>query len=75
MKILISIVLIFNVCLAAFVIFPKVSAQPQNIQWEYKFEYNLKEGKANELGAEGWELAAASPTGSITAFVFKRQKK
>ena len=48
-------------------------------QYEYKFEYNLKEKKANELGAQGWELVALTSSGSDTAtsveiYVFKRAK-
>jgi hypothetical protein len=51
----------------------------QKTQWEYKFEYNLSEKKANALGAEGWELVTASSTGSgptsnVETFVFKRPK-
>ena len=54
-------------------------AQQPRMQWEYKFEYNVSQKKANELGAQGWELVTASSTGSGTAsnvetFVFKRAK-
>lgn len=48
--------------------------------YEYKFETSISEKKANELGAQGWELVAVdSRSGggtvvSITTFVFKRAK-
>lgn len=47
--------------------------------WEYKFEYNMNEKKANQLGADGWELVTASAAGSgplsnVETFVFKRPK-
>lgn len=51
--------------------------RPQQTLWEYKFEYEIREKKANELGAQGWELVAISPTGSassVTEYVFKRAK-
>lgn len=48
--------------------------------YEYKFETSISEKKANELGAEGWELVgfdSRSGGGTvvhITTFVFKRPK-
>jgi len=53
-------------------------AQPQKT-WEYKFEYNVSEKKANELGQQGWELVTigapgSGPTSNVETFVFKRQK-
>jgi hypothetical protein len=47
--------------------------------WEYKFEYSPSEKKVNELGAQGWELAAIQSTGpglgnNVATYVFKRQK-
>jgi hypothetical protein len=45
-------------------------------QWEYKFENRVSENKANDLGAEGWELVAIHSTGSsiVSTYVFKRPK-
>lgn len=51
--------------------------RPQQTLWEYKFEYEIREKKANELGVQGWELVAISPTSgtsSVTEYVFKRPK-
>lgn len=54
--------------------------QPKTQQWEYKFEYKMNERKANELGTQGWELAAIeSPTNAgiatnVPAYVFKRTR-
>lgn len=46
--------------------------------YEYKFEYNAKEKKVNELAAQGWELVAIDSGGSdissVSTFVFKRAK-
>lgn len=55
-----------------------VTQQPKT-QWEYKFEYATREKKANELGAQGWELVAVSslgsgPTSNVAEYVFKRAK-
>lgn len=46
-------------------------------QWEYKIEYNVKEGKLNKLAAEGWDLVAVGAEGdtiTLSVFVFKRAK-
>lgn len=51
---------------------------PQPQQWEYKFEYSIRESKADELGNEGWELVAISITtggSSVREYAFKRPKK
>jgi hypothetical protein len=53
------------------------SAAPR--QFEYKFEFNPSEKKANELGALGWELVAIQSTGpgtgnNIPTYVFRRVK-
>lgn len=50
---------------------------PQPTVWEYKFEYEINEKKANALGAQGWELISVSPTSStssVTEYAFKRAK-
>jgi hypothetical protein len=55
-------------------------AAPAPQTWEYKFEYKMNEKKANQLGAEGWELAAIVSTSTagigtnVPAYVFKRPK-
>lgn len=52
---------------------------PQQKTWEYKIEFNIREKKANELGAQGWELVAvgsagSGPTSNVTEYVFKRAR-
>lgn len=44
--------------------------------YEYKFEYEAKEKKVNELAAQGWELVAIDAGGptAASAYVFKRAK-
>jgi hypothetical protein len=54
-------------------------AQTSKPQYEYKFENNISEQKANELGAQGWELVAAPTVISggmhnVVAYVFKRAR-
>lgn len=64
----------------ALVCFISLSATPQSkpAQWEYKFQYQCDEKKANNLAAEGWELVnmTASGSGMTTAVncAFKRPK-
>lgn len=44
-----------------------------NDRWEYHVKHSelpLSEAQLNELGAKGWELAAAMPTGGH--YIFKR---
>lgn len=56
------------------------SSSPAAETWEYKIEYKISEKKANELGAQGWELAAIeSPSAAgignnVPTYVFKRSK-
>lgn len=50
-----------------------VAAQPRTA-WEYKVEWNASEKKANELGAQGWELIAVDTHSNVQSFVFKRAK-
>jgi len=74
-RILLTIALIFGVLLTA-----AWAQQPKQQTWEYKFEYAIKEKKANALGAEGWELVAIGAPGSgitsnVETFVFKRQTR
>jgi hypothetical protein len=77
MKIFITIAATLIFTIGAFAIFTQTQkAQPQvTVVWEYKFEYSINEKKANELGAQGWELAGMTQNGALTAYVFKRQKK
>ena len=54
-----------------------VGWQVQKPQYEYKFEYSIKEKRANELAAQGWDLIAVGTEGTtvnVAVFVFKRQK-
>jgi len=53
--------------------------QKNQTQYEYKFEYDIREKKANELGSQGWELVGIGACGegagcNVTVFVFKRAK-
>ncbi len=54
--------------------------QQAHATWEYKFEYKMNEKKANELGSQGWELAAIESTSTagignnVAVYVFKRAK-
>lgn len=48
--------------------------QPKPQQWEYKFEWNIKEKKANELGAQGWELVSVNTITNVQEYAFKRAK-
>lgn len=56
------------------------TSHPQRPVWEYKLEYKMNEKKANELGAQGWELAAiessssAGPGSNVPTYVFKRAR-
>lgn len=60
------------------VIVATAGSYPQPQQWEYKFEYSMRESKANELGKEGWELVSISLTSggsSVREYAFKRPKR
>ena len=53
--------------------------QPKPQTWEYHVEHHgtISKKKLNELGAEGWELVAATESGGIastSSFYFKRPK-
>jgi predicted Rossmann-fold nucleotide-binding protein len=70
-KILFALIVICGVCLSA-------TSRPPAPQWEYKFQYQCDEKKANALASEGWELInmTASGSGTMTAVncAFKRAK-
>lgn len=72
------IILIVSICLL-FLSAGAFSA-PAPVTYEYKFEYKMNEKKANELGAQGWELAAIESTSNagiannVPTYVFKRQR-
>lgn len=56
-----------------------VAWSQQSRTWEYKFEYDCSEKKANGLGTLGWELIAIQSTGpgmanNVSTYVFKRVK-
>lgn len=49
------------------------------VAYEYKFDFNTSEKKANELGSQGWDLVAVQSTGpglgnNVPTYVFKRAK-
>jgi hypothetical protein len=51
--------------------------QTARSQFEYKFENGVTEKKANELGADGWELVAVLPAGAgrvVPEYIFKRAR-
>jgi len=76
MKKFIAVLLLLLVCLLSLSAMPQVKPRV----WEYKFEILVNEKRANQLGAEGWELAAidststAGGTGYVSTYVFKRPK-
>jgi hypothetical protein len=41
--------------------------------WEYKETCSVKD--LDRLGAEGWELSAATSSGAVTCLFFKRPKQ
>lgn len=49
--------------------------QPQRPTWEYKVENGVSEGKMNSLGAEGWEVVAASNYNGGMPYVILRRSK
>ena len=74
------IALLCALCLSLYFVTSKSQAAPAPQTWEYKFEYKMNEKKANQLGAEGWELAAIESTSTagisnnVPTYVFKRPK-
>lgn len=70
--VLLTLALLFNVAAS--------QAPSSRVIWEYKFEYGLNQKKANDLGAQGWELAAIESTSNagmgnnVPVYVFKRAK-
>ncbi|OLE52122.1 MAG: hypothetical protein AUG51_19385 [Acidobacteria bacterium 13_1_20CM_3_53_8] len=72
--------ILFIIALLSFLFIGWTYQSAQRTQWEYKFEYAPSERKANELGAQGWELVAIQSTGSgmgnnVPNYVFKRAKQ
>jgi Domain of unknown function (DUF4177) len=67
-------------CVLTLICVVTLSATPQSkpAQWEYKFQYQCDEKKANALASEGWELVnmTASGSGMTTSIncAFKRPK-
>lgn len=46
-----------------------------NTAWEYKVVGTIDEGRLNELGSQGWELAAGYSVGENPGIlIFKRKK-
>lgn len=47
----------------------------EEIKWEYKIVTDTPSLETlNELGADGWQLAAILPTDARVTFYFKREK-
>ena len=72
------IALLSALCVSLYFVNSNSHAAPVAQGWEYKIEYKMNEKKANALGAEGWELAAISASGSgigmTDGYVFKRPR-
>ena len=50
-------------------------AQPERAVWEYKAHCGRVDiVELNRLGAEGWEMAAATQEGAVACVFFKRRK-
>ena len=47
--------------------------QPRPVQWEYSETKDF--GKANHLGAEGWEMIAVVEGKALRTFYFKRPRQ
>ena len=75
---LIIIALLLALCVSLYFVGSKSYAAPAPQTWEYKFQYQCDEKKANNLAADGWELVnmTASGSGMTTAIncAFKRPK-
>jgi hypothetical protein len=55
------------------------SQAPRRAAYEYKFEFDCSEKKANSLGADGWELVAIQSPGpgmgnNVPTYAFRRVK-
>lgn len=54
------------------------ASQPQRPNYEYKFEYKISQGKANELSAQGWEFVTVGTdqagSSTVSFMVFRRTK-
>jgi hypothetical protein len=48
------------------------SAAPGPQRWQYQFEDDCNQAKANGLGIAGWELVSMDPSSSHRQCIFKR---
>lgn len=50
-------------------------ARPEHALWEYNVSCGrVQVTDANRLGAEGWEMTAATQDGAVTCLYFKRRR-
>lgn len=74
-KIYIALLVVLVLCFGSYV----TKSAPAPVTYEYKFDFNTSEKKANELGSQGWDLVAVQSTGpglgnNVPTYVFKRAK-
>ena len=72
--------ILLTLCFSAWMLQANTQTGSAPKQWEYKFDYQCNEKKANAYGVEGWELVATDPSGSgsgasSSGFMFKRPKR
>jgi hypothetical protein len=53
---------------------PQQPQQQPRVVWEYKIVNETEKPSFNELGAQGWELAAVADGGAEEVYFFKRAK-
>lgn len=75
-----SMTVIILVLIGLFTLGQTSKEQANLQQWEYKFVFSGLEKKANELGAQGWELVAIESTGTgpgsnVPTYAYKRRKQ
>jgi len=59
---------------AGWTVYGQRSTAPRPV-WEYKITGSVSEQQLNELGSQGWELAAATAEGGNFALFLKRAKQ
>lgn len=61
--------LVLAICLLS------VSATSQKLEYEYKVENGVSEGRINSLASQGWEVVAASNYNGGMPYVILRRSK
>jgi hypothetical protein len=62
-----------TIALAVLALLSLAFVRPAPTQWEYKDSIDFR--KANQLGAEGWELAAVDCGNAVCRYLYKRPKQ